>query len=986
MADEKLCPQCGRSYGTNDRFCTVDGATLVNAGNSGSLIGTVLAERYLVSERLGEGGMGEVYLAEHVRMKRKVAVKIMRRWMVSDPVAVSRFHREAENASQITHPNVAQVYDFGETSDGTIYLAMEFVPGEPLSKILDREGKLHAVRAQEIVRQTADALVAAHGMGILHRDLKPDNVMVARSRAGTDIVKLVDFGIARVMTRGTQQFTSTGMIVGTPEYMSPEQLANDNLDERSDVYALGLIAFRALTGHGAFPDGTTGDALLARLTNRARKLSDVSPGHTWPESLQAAFDKVLAADPASRFADALEFAAELDGAVSQMPLSEEEQAYLVALTQRSATPARLGAIDTSTPVRAMNAASLDTPAVPRPSLALKTPPSEQRPPVSRQSPAPFTPPAPPTSFGSGDTGEREAPSVPESSGDDTPSVSESSGDDAERLLASLGDDTPPPRTPTPTIERHPIRIELAPDLVDDPTPSVDGNDVIAIPAALGALETPPAAKGVLGVSPEPKGRGGAGRSMTMAGGVIALAAITAIVVKMRGGSAAPAPPPVSAPPAVTPADKPSTADSTVAPPPASVAPAAEAKDAAGAAAADSQRVAKFRSSILVTQSANGASTALLVDSKGVLVTAANAVPPDRHIEVYVDGDQKVKATVVKVDEATGLAFLLASIAQCKRCRPADVVATDSSALKGGDSLVVLAATRRGVQQLVRTVATAPSASSGSIATSSSIPGANLGAPVIALHTGAIAGVVVRREGAVTVVSAASVASALRSARSAAASFVPNDSLFWSWPARAVPQDDIDAGGKLAESAIVSYKATAGGFTVFAVTPQVMEWRYVRSGSAAADAKNPFDIGGTSTPKPADPAAEWKEWGRYHAERRAVVILEVAPEKASFPEVPRKMLDAKDADFFSMELKRDGTPLRAIESQRVNAVVNIDEYGRKKKKVPNAGLYVFHPMDFASTSAKYSVDIADQSGRRVSIALPQGMIDAIANDLGPWQKR
>ena len=168
----KLCPQCGKEYSDDDRFCTIDGAALIaSGGGANSLIGTVLADRYLVQERLGEGGMGEVYLAEHVRIKRKVAVKLMRSWMVGDPVAVSRFHREAENASQISHPNVAQVYDFGETSDGMIYLAMEFVPGEPLSSILDREGRLHTVRAVEIIRQTSEALVAAHGMGILHRDL-----------------------------------------------------------------------------------------------------------------------------------------------------------------------------------------------------------------------------------------------------------------------------------------------------------------------------------------------------------------------------------------------------------------------------------------------------------------------------------------------------------------------------------------------------------------------------------------------------------------------------------------------------------------------------------------------------------------------------------------------------------------------------------------------------------------------------------------------
>jgi hypothetical protein len=161
---------------------------------------------------------------------------------------------------------------------------------------------------------------------------------------------------------------------------------------------------------------------------------------------------------------------------------------------------------------------------------------------------------------------------------------------------------------------------------------------------------------------------------------------------------------------------------------------------------------------------------------------------------------------------------------------------------------------------------------------------------------------------------------------------------------------------------------------------------VKSGAAAAGAADPFVIPGAATPKPADPAAEWKQWGRYLSERRAVVIFDISPEQASFPEVPKKLLDPKDGDFFSMELKRDGTTLIPIESQRVASVVKQDEYGRKNRRVPNAGLYVYHPMDFASTTAKYTMEIADQSGRRVSVALPAAMIEGIAKDLGGWQKR
>ena len=182
----KLCPQCGTRYEGDNRFCTLDGATLVLENPTDALTGTTLADRYDIGPKLGEGGMGEVYLATHIRMKRKVAVKVMRAWLTKDPAAIGRFHREAENASQITHPNVAAVYDFGE-ANGLVYLAMEFVEGEPLTVVLDREKTLNHIRAADIVSQTADALAAAHSLGILHRDLKPDNVMIGRTRARTDL-------------------------------------------------------------------------------------------------------------------------------------------------------------------------------------------------------------------------------------------------------------------------------------------------------------------------------------------------------------------------------------------------------------------------------------------------------------------------------------------------------------------------------------------------------------------------------------------------------------------------------------------------------------------------------------------------------------------------------------------------------------------------------------------------------------------------------
>jgi serine/threonine-protein kinase len=347
VAIEKVCPQCGTRYDADHMFCFLDGAALIQSQNSTDLVGSIIADRYRVVSKIGDGGMGQVFLAEHVRMKRRCAVKIMRPQLMSDPVAVVRFNREAENASQISHPNVCAVYDFGETTTGLIYLAMEFIDGAALSKVLEQEVALIPVRAADIVSQTAEALSAAHGLGILHRDLKPDNIMLAKSRAGTDHVKIVDFGIARVMSKESQQLTSTGIAVGTPEYMSPEQFAGDTLDARTDIYSLALVGYHVLTGTHAFGgSGTTTDHLLARLTQPPRRLSVVKPDVEWPDALQGVFDKALNADPSQRYPDVLDFARDFTEAVTQLPVTTTEEHYLQAIATRRLTPPR-----TFTPAR-----------------------------------------------------------------------------------------------------------------------------------------------------------------------------------------------------------------------------------------------------------------------------------------------------------------------------------------------------------------------------------------------------------------------------------------------------------------------------------------------------------------------------------------------------------------------------------------------------------------------------------------------------------
>jgi hypothetical protein len=319
VSDQKVCPTCGTEYPLSERFCPRDGTALRSANAQGDLLGSIVAERYHILKKLGEGGMGTVYLAEHVKMGRKAALKVMNPGMNSDPDAIARFNREAANASRLNHPNVCGIYDFGETPDGLIYLAMEFIEGESLTSLIEKNGYLAAPRAASIIHQAADALAVAHDYGIVHRDLKPDNIMIAKSRDGSDMVKVVDFGIAKASSSDAQKVTKTGLVVGTPEYMSPEQLAGDKLDGRSDIYSLGLVAFNCLTGLLPFPSNSAQEAMIMRLTDQPRTLAEMKPDIAWPAELQAVMDKVLARDVNERYQKSAEFGRDIAEAVSNMP-------------------------------------------------------------------------------------------------------------------------------------------------------------------------------------------------------------------------------------------------------------------------------------------------------------------------------------------------------------------------------------------------------------------------------------------------------------------------------------------------------------------------------------------------------------------------------------------------------------------------------------------------------------------------------------------
>ncbi|MBU6367697.1 MAG: serine/threonine protein kinase [Gemmatimonadetes bacterium] len=319
----KACPLCGTSYDDTATFCPADGAALRVAGAPDTLVGTVIADRYLVTEALGEGGMGTVYLARHVRLPQQAAIKVMRPEILGDPTALARFHREAAVVATIEHERVVRVYDVGETPDGLVYLAMEFVPGRTLKALLEEAGALAPARAAALVRQVAEGLEAAHRKGIVHRDLKPDNVMVMADPDGSERCKVLDFGIAKP-TEGAGEgmasgVTRTGYVLGTPEYMSPEQVLGMPVDARSDVYALALVACQCLTGALPFDTTTPDRGLTARLLHPPRPLGALNAAFEGSTAVQAVFDAALASDVALRTASPLAFAQALAVALREEP-------------------------------------------------------------------------------------------------------------------------------------------------------------------------------------------------------------------------------------------------------------------------------------------------------------------------------------------------------------------------------------------------------------------------------------------------------------------------------------------------------------------------------------------------------------------------------------------------------------------------------------------------------------------------------------------
>jgi eukaryotic-like serine/threonine-protein kinase len=328
----RVCPRCRTRFPTGERFCLHDSAMLVEEQDLARLGATV--GNYRLDKILGRGGMGTVYAGEHVYIKKPVAVKVLHPQFARYPDAVNRFLREARAASSINHPNIVDVTDFGVLADGLVYFVMEFLEGKSLEDLIEKDGAVELHRALNVINQCTYALEAAHALGVIHRDLKPDNIMLLERPGRRDIVRMVtgnagghwiterersydfvkvlDFGIAKILAPdelGTD--TIQGAVFGTPEYMSPEAARGEDVDVRTDVYSLGVILFDMICGRPPFEAEAGSEVLQKQIHAPVPSPRAFAPQREITEGAERVIMRAMAKDPARRYQTMAEFRTDL---------------------------------------------------------------------------------------------------------------------------------------------------------------------------------------------------------------------------------------------------------------------------------------------------------------------------------------------------------------------------------------------------------------------------------------------------------------------------------------------------------------------------------------------------------------------------------------------------------------------------------------------------------------------------------------------------
>ncbi len=313
------CPGCGHQFSGDARFCPFDGSRLEQGApwdpSADPLLGQRIDQRYQVETVLGEGGMGTVYRVRHATLGRYFALKVLKKELAGEADLSARFIREAKAAASINHPNVVQITDFGRTDGGQPYFVMEMLEGRSLGWLIHHGGSIPAARAVRILRQVAEALAAAHAQGVVHRDLKPDNIHIGDAvGAHGDLVKVLDFGLAKVA--GASRLTRQGMVFGTPHYMSPEQAAGEVTDHRADIYALGVVMYEVFTGRVPFEADTYMGVLTKHLFVAPTPLREVVPSARELGGLEEITLRCLEKKAAQRFQSMGDFIEELDRVVT----------------------------------------------------------------------------------------------------------------------------------------------------------------------------------------------------------------------------------------------------------------------------------------------------------------------------------------------------------------------------------------------------------------------------------------------------------------------------------------------------------------------------------------------------------------------------------------------------------------------------------------------------------------------------------------------